>query len=177
MALRNIRIKDEDDCLRKISREVTRFDDRLKELIDDMKQTMYEADGVGLAAVQVGVVRRLFVVDIYDGDGVRVFINPTITSREGTQVGIEGCLSVPDEIGIVERPMAIEIEYLDETYQKTTLKASGFLARAICHEYDHIEGILYTDRAIKMNPTEEEIQELTTEHERELRDNNKKGIE
>ncbi len=177
MATRIIRIKDVDDCLRKTSREVSRFDDRLKELIEDMKETMYEADGVGIAAPQVGVLRRLFVVDVYNGEGARVFINPVITKTEGEQVGLEGCLSVPDEIGIVPRPMTVEIEYLDENYEKAMLKASGFLARAICHEYDHIDGILYTDRAIKMNPSEDEIAELTTEDEIELRENNKKGIE
>ncbi len=177
MALRNIRIIDVDDCLRKVSRPVTRFDDRLKELIDDMKETMYEADGVGLAAVQVGVLRRLFVVDVYNGDGARVFINPEITLREGEQVGIEGCLSIPEEIGIVSRPEKIVIKYLNEEYQEAELTATGFLARAICHEYDHIEGIMYSDIAIQMNPSQEELDELTTDYERELKEQDKKGIE
>ncbi len=168
MALRNIRIKDVDDCLRKRSREITKFDDKLLELIEDMKETMYKEDGVGLAAVQVGILKRLFVIDIFDGHGPRVFINPDVTHREGSQIGVEGCLSIPEQMGIVERPQKVIVKYTDENFEPAELVAEDFLARAVCHEFDHINGRLYIDIASKMNPTQEEFDKYISEHEKKI---------
>jgi len=145
MALRQI-LKEGDDTLRKVSREITRFDDRLQELIDDMFQTMYAGNGVGLAAPQVGVLRRLFVADIKDGSGPLVAINPRIVSPEGKQSGTEGCLSIPGRWGEVERPMKLTLEALDRHGKPYTLKAEGYMAVCVCHEYDHLDGILFRDK-------------------------------
>ena len=145
MALRQI-IKEGDEILRKTSREVLRIDDRLKELVDDMLQTMYANNGVGLAAPQVGVLRRLFVADIRDGGGARVAINPRIVSADGSQTGSEGCLSIPGRYGEVERPARLVLEALDREGNPYTLKAEGYLAVCICHEYDHLDGILFRDK-------------------------------
>ncbi|PID82983.1 MAG: peptide deformylase [Clostridiales bacterium] len=176
MALRNIRILDVDDCLRKRSREVTKFDDKLKVLIEDMKETMYKENGVGLAAVQIGVLRRIFVIDIFDGDGMRVFINPEIVKMEGEQVGIEGCLSIPEQAGIVARPKTVVVKYLDENYEEQELVAHDFMARAVCHEYDHINGRLYKDIALKMNPTEEEFDKFMSNYEKNLKKKENRNI-
>ena len=147
MALRQI-LQDGDDTLRKHSREVTRFDDRLQELIDDMFQTMYASNGVGLAAPQVGVLRRLFVADIHDeaGPGPFVAINPRIGNAEGSQTGTEGCLSIPGKWGEVERPASLVLEAQDRHGQPFSVPASGFLAVCICHETDHLDGILFKDK-------------------------------
>ncbi len=145
MALRQV-LKEGDETLRKISRDLTRFDDRLQELIDDMFQTMYASNGVGLAAPQVGVLRRLFVADVKDGAGPLVAINPRIVSTEGSQTGSEGCLSIPGRWGEVERPARLVLEALDRNGQPYTLKAEGFQAVCICHEYDHLDGILFRDK-------------------------------
>jgi peptide deformylase len=145
MALRQI-IKDGDETLRKKCREVTKVDDRLRELIDDMIQTMYANNGVGLAAPQVGVIRRLFVADIKDGSGAFVAINPQIVSIEGTQSGTEGCLSVPGKWGEVERPAKLVLEALDRDGKPFRLEAADFLAVCICHENDHLDGILFKDK-------------------------------
>ncbi len=145
MALRQI-LKEGDETLRKISREVTRFDDRLQVLIDDMLETMHMNNGVGLAAPQVGVLRRLFVADINDGSGPVVAVNPRIVSTEGTQVGTEGCLSIPGRYGEVERPAKLVMEAFDRQGKPFVLKAEGYLAVCICHEYDHLDGILFRDK-------------------------------
>lgn len=145
MALRQI-ITDGDETLRKTSREIAVVDSRIQELIDDMFQTMYDSNGVGLAAPQVGVLRRLFVADIKDGMEPLVAINPRIVSEEGMQCGTEGCLSVPGKWGEVERPQKIVLEALDRNGKPYTLEAEGYLAVCICHETDHLNGVLFKDK-------------------------------
>lgn len=144
MAVRNIRING-DEILRKKSRKVEKIDDRLKELIEDMKETMYEADGVGLAAVQVGVLKRLFIVDAYDGLGTRVFINPEIIEAKGSQIDLEGCLSVPEVNEEVDRPNFVKVKATNEKGEEFVLEGEELLARAICHENDHLDGVLFID--------------------------------
>jgi peptide deformylase len=145
MALRQI-LKEGDETLRKCSREVTRIDDRIQKLIDDMFQTMYANNGVGLAAPQVGVLRRIFVMDIKDEMGPLVIINPKITQAEGCQIGSEGCLSIPGLYGDVERPESLILEALDRDGQPITLEAEGYAAVCISHETDHLDGILFRDK-------------------------------
>ena len=144
MALRTIRV-DEDPVLRKISKEVKEITPRTEILIKDMIETMYEAKGVGLAAPQVGILKRIIIVDAQDDFGHRVFINPEIYDNKGAQVGPEGCLSVPGEQGEVERSQDIIVKALNEKGEEFVLEASGFLARVIQHENDHLNGILFTD--------------------------------
>jgi peptide deformylase len=144
MALRTIR-KYGDELLRKKSRTVDEVTDRIKVLIKDMIETMYDAQGAGLAAPQVGILKRIFVVDILDGKGARVFINPEFIEKEGSQKDVEGCLSVPGRQGEVDRPNKVKIKALNENGEEFVLEAEGYLARAICHEYDHLEGILFVD--------------------------------
>lgn len=143
MALRNIR-KYGDDVLRKKCREVDKIDARLLTLIEDMKETMYDADGVGLAAPQVGILKRLFVVDI--GDGPLVFINPEIIETSGSQIDEEGCLSLPGETEEVMRPNYVRARALNENGEEFEIEAEELLARAILHEYDHLNGTLFIDR-------------------------------
>ena len=145
MATRQI-LKDGDEPLRKKAREVTAFDKRLHLLLDDMAQTMYEANGIGLAANQIGILRRIFVVDVNDGEGLREFINPRILDPRGTQTSCEGCLSVPGLWGDVERPELITITAQDRDGNPFTIEASGLLAICICHENDHLDGILFKDK-------------------------------
>lgn len=145
MALRNI-VKIGDPLLAKKCREQKKFDDKLATLLDDMKETMYNADGAGLAAPQVAVLRRICVVDPRDEINEYVeLINPVIMEREGCQEGVEACLSVPKRMGLVERPMRITVKAQNRYGEEFTLKAEGFFARAICHEMDHLDGVLYTD--------------------------------
>ncbi len=142
MALREI-LTEGDPALTKRARPVKKFDKRLNELIDDLLETMYEGDGVGLAAPQVGVLRRVFVMDLDDGQGPSVFVNPEILASEGDQEGPEGCLSLPGLFGIVKRPLSVTIRALDregETFEKTL---EGLAARCVCHEKDHLDGILF----------------------------------
>lgn len=146
MALRNIR-KFGDDVLRKRCREVEEIDNRLLTLIEDMKETMYDADGVGLAAPQVGILKRLFVVDI--GEGPLVFINPEIVETSGSQIDEEGCLSLPGETEEVMRPNYVRARALNEKGEEFEIEAEGLLARAILHEYDHLNGTLFIDRVKK----------------------------
>lgn len=143
MALRNIR-KFGDDVLRKKCREVDDVDGRLLTLIEDMKETMYEADGVGLAAPQVGILKRLFVIDI--GEGPLVFINPEIIETSGKQIDEEGCLSLPGETKEVVRPNYVRARALNEKGEEFEIEAEELLARAILHEYDHLNGTLFIDR-------------------------------
>lgn len=143
MALRNIRL-DGDPILRKKSREVGKINERIKELAKDMLETMYDADGVGLAAPQVGVLRRVVVIDI--GEGPITLIDPVITKADGSQIGIEGCLSVPGVNNEVDRPSLVQVRYTDLEGKKQVLEGTGYLAKAICHEIDHLEGILFTDK-------------------------------
>ncbi len=147
MALREV-VKIGDDVLRKKCREVTVFDDRLRELLDDMVETLQTEDGAGLAAPQVGILKRAVVVDVRDKHGVIEFINPEILSSEGTQQGDEGCLSDPGVWCVVERPKKVTVKAQDRFGKEFTLTGEDMLARAICHEIDHLDGILFTDRAV-----------------------------
>ena len=143
MALRNIRTQG-DPILRKQSREITNIDLRIKELARDMLATMYHAEGVGLAGSQVGILRRIIVIDI--GEGPIVMINPEIVETSGSQIGPEGCLSVPDVTEEVERPNEIKVSYLDLEGKKQELVGQELLARAVCHEVEHLDGILFIDK-------------------------------
>ena len=141
MAIRNI-VKQGDSCLEKVCRPVTEFNARLHMLLDDMRETLAAADGAGLAAPQVGVLRRAAI--IVDGEGGYLeLINPEILDQQGSQEGAEGCLSVPGRYGIVERPQKITIKFQDRTGAERQLELEDFLARAACHETDHLEGKLY----------------------------------
>ena len=148
MALRNI-VKIGDDVLRKICRTQLTFDEKLAQTLDDMAETMYKAEGVGLAAPQIGILRRYCVVDV--GDGIIELVNPVITEKSGSQCGNEGCLSIPNRYEEVERPMKITVRAQNRCGKNFTLSAEGFKARAICHEVDHLDGILYIDRVRKKN--------------------------
>ena len=145
MALRNI-IQVGDPTLRKKSFEVTDFGPKTHELLDDMKETLIRAEGVGLAAPQVGVLRRVFIVMVEDK--YYECINPVIVSSSGKQVGDEGCLSVKGKYGTVVRPNKVTVKAFDRFGKPFTVKAEGFMARAFCHENDHLDGIIYTDKAI-----------------------------
>ncbi len=151
MAIRKIRI-DEDPVLRKKAREIRNVDDSIKKLIDDMIETMYDAPGVGLAAPQVGISKRLVIVDVGDGQGLQVFINPRIVKTEGPiEEGCEGCLSVPGIYGDVKRAFKVTVKALNRKGKGITLEATGFRARAIQHEIDHLEGILFIDIATNLH--------------------------
>ena len=145
MAIRNV-VQVGDDVLRQKCFPVEEFDEKLWKLLDDMKETVKKEDGAGLAAPQVGVLRRLAVVDVEEG--YFEFINPVIVSQKGEQSGWEGCLSVRGKSGIVSRPMKVTVVYQDRNGEKQSVKAKGFFARAICHELDHLDGILYIDKAV-----------------------------
>ncbi len=147
MALRNLRYEG-DEILRKRSREVVVVDDRIKTLMNDMVETMYANEGVGLAAPQVGILKRVIVIDVEDGN-VYKMVNPKIINKSGEQTGQEGCLSVPEKKGIVSRPMNVIVEYTNENNETVKLNAEGILARAVCHEIDHLNGVLFIDRAQK----------------------------
>ena len=146
MALRNIRT-DDDDILRKKSKVVEEVNDRIKILVKDMIETMYHANGVGLAAPQVGILKRVAVVDV--GEGVHVFINPEILERSGSCIDFEGCLSLPGKQGEVERPAKVKVKALKESGEEFIIEAEDFFARAICHEIDHLDGILFIDKLVK----------------------------
>lgn len=145
MALRNI-VVEGDPILRKHCREVDKVDDRIRMILDDMVETMREARGCGLAAPQIGMMRRMFVAEPEEGR-VYCFVNPVIESMEGSQTGDEGCLSVPGYQGTVERPEKIRITGLDRDGKEQTYDFEGWDARVICHEFDHLEGILYIDKS------------------------------
>ena len=147
MAIRTMRLEN-DEILRKKSREVEEIDEKIQTLIDDMIETMYKYNGVGLSAVQVGVLKRVVVIDIEDGEGARIFINPKITKTKGEHEVEEGCLSFPNQYAKVIRPKELTVEALDRNGKKFTLKAKDLLAQAIAHEVDHLEGIVFTDRMI-----------------------------
>ena len=144
MALRTIRVEG-DEILNKVSKEVKELTPKISELIDDMFDTMYESEGCGLAAVQVGVLKRIFVIDV-TGENPMVFINPTIIEQSGSQTGDEGCLSVPMKVGQVTRPNYVKIRAFDEDMNEFEMEGTELTARAICHEYDHLNGKLYVDK-------------------------------
>ncbi|MDO5036886.1 MAG: peptide deformylase [Tissierellia bacterium] len=148
MAIRQVRVEG-DPILRKKSRLIEKFDDKLKDLTEDLFDTMYDEDGVGLAAVQVGLLRRLIVVD--DRDSFKgALVNPEISACSGEEEGVEGCLSIPGKLGKVDRYEKITVHYQDLEGQDQELQAEGFLARILQHEIDHTQGILYRDRAKEM---------------------------
>ena len=146
MAIRNIRTLG-DEILRKEAKEITEMTPRIQELIDDMFETMYATDGVGLAAPQIGIVRQIVVIDDRNG-GIFTLINPKITKEEGEQESCEGCLSLPGYRGTVKRPQKVTVEALDADGNAITIEAEDFLAVIMCHEIDHLSGILYKDKAI-----------------------------
>ncbi|MCD2492363.1 peptide deformylase [Lacrimispora sp. NSJ-141] len=158
MALRTIR-EIGDEVLTKKAKEVKEMTPRTSQLIADMLETMYEANGVGLAAPQVGVLKRIVTIDA--GDGPIVLINPVILETDGEQSGPEGCLSVPGKQGIVTRPNEVTVKALDENMKEHLIKGTELLARAICHECDHLEGRLYVDLV------EGELMDVTDEEEDE----------
>jgi len=147
MAIRQIR-KEGDEILKKKSREVEEINDKIQELIDDMLDTMYEANGVGLAAVQVGILKQVIVIDIGDGDEPLILINPKILKEKGVQEVEEGCLSFPNKFAKVERPSEITIEAKDREGKIRKVKAKELLAQAISHEIDHLNGTVFVDKMI-----------------------------
>lgn len=164
MATRNIRIEGE-PILRKKSKEVKEINDKIITLLNDMRETMHEADGVGLAAVQVGSLKRIFIAEIgdeEDEDRVIEFINPKIISVNGSQVNIEGCLSLPGKTGYVERPIEIKIKALDRNGVEHIYEYEDYYATVICHEYDHLDGILYNDKLVDP-PENEDIDDIVIE--------------
>ncbi len=147
MAIRNI-ITQEDPALHKTCRPVTDFDERLWQLLDDMAETLHKADGVGLAAPQVGVLRRLFIMDF--GEGVIEAINPEIVERKGKQEDVEGCLSCPGEYGVTRRPKKVKLKAQDRYGKYFFMWGEDLTARCICHENDHLDGILFKEHVIRM---------------------------
>lgn len=171
MALRNI-LSEKDSTLLKKSREITKFDNRLHTLLDDMRETLIDANGLGLAAPQVGVLRRAFIVvvpDDVDGDDGESdeecseqfveFINPVIVRCEGEQSGSEGCLSVPGVFGMVARPELVEVHALDRFGSEFSFVGEGMVARAVCHEINHLDGVLFTEIAERIL-SDEELEEM-----------------
>ena len=146
MAIRTMRLE-KDEILRKKSREVDIIDDKIQTLIDDMIETMYKYNGVGLSAVQVGVLKRVVVIDI--GEGLLELINPEIIATSGEQIDAEGCLSIPGEDGEVKRPYVVRVRAQDRNGNTFEIEGEELLARAFCHEIDHLDGILFVDKVEK----------------------------
>ncbi|MCB2292033.1 peptide deformylase [Clostridium algoriphilum] len=146
MAIRTIRIYG-DDLLRKKSRVVDDINQRILLLIKDMKETMYNSKGIGLAAPQVGILKRIVVIDI--GEGIIALINPEIVEMQGSQIASEGCLSIPGMQKSVDRPNNVKVKALNESGEEIVIDGEGLLARAICHEIDHLDGVLFIDKAIE----------------------------
>lgn len=161
MAIRNI-ITDGNPTLKKISRPVTSFDGRLAQLIDDMKETLVKSNGVGLAAPQVAILRRAVVVDV--GDEIIELVNPEILETSGEQDGVEGCLSVPEKYGLVIRPDFVRLKAQDRHGEWYEYEGEGLIARCFCHELEHLDGHLYTEKAYHML-TDEEYAEMMKENE------------
>ena len=156
MALRTICLED-DEILRKKSKPVTDFNQKLWDLLDDMAETMYQANGVGLAAVQVGILRQAVVIDV--GEGLIELINPRIVSEKGEQTEVEGCLSCPGQYGRVTRPAKVKVAAQDRNGKEFTIKGEELLARAFCHEIDHLSGRIFKDIAEEMVEIKEEEEE------------------
>ena len=147
MAIRELRYQD-DEILRKKSKDVQEINEKIQTLIDDMIETMHKYNGVGLAAVQVGILKKIIVIDLYDDNGPIVLINPVIIKTKGEQEVEEGCLSFPNEFGKVKRPAEVVAEYTDRDGKRMRVKAKELLAQAICHEVDHLNGELFIDKVI-----------------------------
>lgn len=161
MALRNLRYQG-DELLGKTSREITEINERILTLLDDMVETMYKSEGVGLAAPQVGVLRRCVVIDV--GNGVVKLINPEIVeASEETETEIEGCLSVPDYVGYVTRPKHVKVKALNEKGEELEIEAEGLYKKALCHEIDHLNGIIFPDIADELLTHEEYMAKLREE--------------
>ena len=157
MAIRNI-VKEGDEVLAKKARPVTEFNERLHTLLDDMADTMYESGGVGLAGNQVGTLRRVVVIDI--GEGLIELVNPEIIEKDGEQESVEGCLSCPGEYGITRRPYYVKVKAQDRFGEFFEIEGEELLAKAFCHEIDHLEGIIYKQVALRMiDPAELQIGE------------------
>lgn len=147
MAKRRIVILGEDDVLRKKCRKVERFDDKLAELLDDMAETMYDANGAGLAAPQVGILKRVVTIDV--GEGLIELVNPEIIETAGKKVDVEGCLSVPGKAGMVERPERVTVRAQDRRGETFEVTGVEMLAKCLCHELDHLDGVMYVDKMIE----------------------------
>lgn len=156
MALRTIRIQG-DPVLEKVCKPVSEVTEKIRDLIDDMIETMYEANGVGLAAPQVGILKRIVVIDV--GEGPIVMINPCILETSGEQTGDEGCLSLPGKAGVVTRPNYVKAKAYNKDMEEYTIEGTALLARAICHELDHLDGHMYTEKV------EGPLHEVTYEEE------------
>ena len=161
MALRNI-VKEGDPILNKKCRPVEKFNQRIWDLLDDMVETLADSGGVGLAAPQVGVMRRICVIDV--GEGPIEFINPEIIESEGEQEVQEGCLSCPGEFGIIKRPAHVKARFQDRNGEFVELEGDDLLAQAMCHEFDHLDGIIFKSKVERML-TEEELREMREEEE------------
>ena len=166
MALRNI-VCEGDEILKKKCREVTDIDDRVRTILDDMIETMRDKEGVGIAAPQVGILRKMFVIEPEEGELLE-FINPVIIEEKGSQESDEGCLSVPGLVGTIDRPEFIKVEAYDRTGKKVIHEATGFKAIVIRHELDHLEGVLFVDIA-------KEVREASGEEEQDEEQNKNKN--
>lgn len=162
MAIRTIRVVG-DEILTKTCKPLTKVNERTRVLIDDMFETMYEAEGVGLAAPQVGILKRIVTIDLGDDSGQIVLINPEIIMQEGSQTGYEGCLSLPGKSGVVTRPDHVIVRAYDEDFEQFELEARGMLARCICHECDHLDGHMYTEKVEGEIIDNSELQEADAE--------------
>ena len=163
MALRNI-VKEGDPVLRKVSREVTDVNDRIRALIDDLTETMRNAEGVGLAAPQVGVLRRVTVIDI--GEGLHEFVNPEIIEERDYHEVVEGCLSCPDEFGLINRPSYVKARAFDRFGNQFEIEGEDFFAQAMSHEFDHLDGVIFKSKVNRML-TKEELEEMHRQEESE----------
>ena len=147
MAIRVVR-ENGDEILRKKSREVESIDDKIRERLDDMVETLHKDNGVGLAGPQIGILKRIIVIDLYDDKGPMKLINPAIVKEKGKQEVEEGCLSFPNQYGKIIRPAEVTVEALNENGEKVKIKAKELLAQALCHEIDHLNGILFVDKIL-----------------------------
>lgn len=146
MAIRNLRLEN-DEILKKRSKEIDEIDDKIKELAEDMMETMHKYDGLGLAGPQVGILKRIIVIDLYEEGAQFALINPVIIEEKGEQIVDEGCLSFPNQFGKVKRPKEVVVEALDIEGKKVRLEARDLLSQALCHEIDHLNGIIFIDKA------------------------------
>lgn len=170
MAIRNLRYEN-DEILKKRSREIETIDEKINELAQDMMDTMHKYDGVGLAGVQVGILKRIIVIDLYDEENQYVLINPVIKQAKGEQIVDEGCLSFPNQFGKVRRPKNVVVEALNLNGKKVRIEASDLLAQAFCHEIDHLNGEVFVDKVEE--GTLEKLSDEELEDRRENRRNSK----